>query len=149
MEISYFEMSPGDIPAVAAMEAKYFGIPWKEESIAHYMEAGNTIFLTARRAKKIVGYMALMCVADESDLVSICVHEDYRNLGIARELLDISYEMASKRGVRTVNLEVRESNAAAISLYESENFTRVGKRPGFYKKPEEDALLYRKELEDA
>lgn len=146
MEISYFEMSTDDIDTVAGMEKKYFSQPWRAESIAHYKDQGNTIFIVAKDAGRIVGYSALMCVIDEADLVSIAVDEDYREMGIARELLDILYELAEGRGVSKIHLEVRESNSPAIGLYESEGFERVGLRKGFYDKPKEDAILYTKEL---
>ena len=147
MKISYFEMSYDDIETVAAMEKKYFSQPWKAESICHYKDLGNTIFLVAKdESGRVRAYSALMCVLDEADLVSIAVDEDFRAMGIARELLDISYEMAGERGVKKVHLEVRESNAPAISLYESEGFARDGIRKGFYDRPREDAILYTKEI---
>jgi len=148
MEISYFEMSCDDIPEVAEMELRYFAQPWSEASIGHYMDQGNTIFLVAKESgsMEIAGYCALMCILNESDLVSIAVREDCRNMGIARELLDIAYGMAAERGVEMIHLEVRESNQAAISLYESEGFTKDGIRRGFYDKPKEDAILYTRYL---
>lgn len=155
MEIAYYEMSYDDIPEVAELELKYFSQPWSESSIGHYMDQGNTIFLVARDCSRkadgtehgtVVAYMALMCILNESDLVSIAVHEDYRNMGLARELLDIAYGMARDIGVDMIHLEVRKSNEAAISLYESEGFVRDGLRKGFYDKPKEDALLYTKQL---
>lgn len=156
MEISFYEMSYEDIPQIAAMEARYFGQPWSEAGIGHYMDAGNTLFLVAKDNSKVlnadehltrvVGYCAVMCVLDEGDLVSIAVDEEYRQMGIARDLLDIAYGMLKEAEVAKLHLEVRESNAPAIGLYESEGFVQDGKRPGFYSNPKEDALLYTKEL---
>ena len=178
MEIGYYELAYDDIEQISAMEREFFSIPWSEASIAHYAEAGNTIFVVARSSeeyvrpeeiipacganpdpggsgrmadardlpKKVVGYAAVFCAADEGNLVSIGVDKEYREIGIATELLDIAYGMASDRGVTSINLEVRESNIPAISLYEQEGFERVGKRPGFYRNPDEDALIYVKTL---
>ena len=149
MEISYYEMSCADIPDIAEMELKYFSQPWSEASIGHYMDQGNTIFIVAKdntNGGKVVGYCAVMCIINESDLVSIAVDEDYREMGIAREILDIAYDMARDRKVELLHLEVRRSNEAAINLYESEGFVQDGLRKGFYDKPKEDALLYTKKL---
>ena len=164
MEIGYYELAYDDIEQISAMEREFFSIPWSEASIAHYAEAGNTIFVVARSnedyisqetcgmiremkfPKKVVGYTAVFCAADEGNLVSIGVDPDHREMGIATELLDIAYSMAQDRGITSINLEVRESNIPAISLYEQEGFERVGKRPGFYKNPDEDALIYIKKL---
>ena len=160
MEISYFELSYDDIDQISFMEQEFFSVPWSRASIAHYAQAGNTIFVVARspemvriefddgirEVRKVVGYAAVFCAADEGNLVSIGVHRDYREMGIARELLDICYQLAQKRGITSIFLEVRESNAPAIHLYESEGFRITGKRPRFYRDPEEDALLYTRKL---
>lgn len=160
MEIGYFELVYDDIGQISSMEKEFFSVPWSEASIGHYAEAGNTIFVVARSSqtlpwefedgvrevREVAGYAAVFCAADEGNLVSIGVRPEYREMGIARELLDICYEMASARGVTSIFLEVRESNEAAIGLYETEGFEKTGKRPGFYREPTEDALLYRKQL---
>lgn len=155
MEISYYEMSYDDIPQIAEMELKYFAQPWSEASIGHYMDQGNTIFIVAKDNgfvlendgnTRVVGYIALMQILNESELVSIAVDEEYREMGIAREILDIAYEMAADRGIEMIHLEVRESNEPAINLYESEGFVKDGRRKGFYDKPKEDAILYTKQL---
>jgi len=88
----------------------------------------------------------VLCAADEGNLVSIGVDDEFREMGIATTLLDIIYEMALERGVTSINLEVRESNVPAISLYEKEGFEAVGKRKNFYRNPTEDAILYIKKL---
>ena len=146
MEIGYYELTYVDIEKVSQMEREFFSTPWSEASIAHYMEAGNTIFVVARHGEETIGYAAVMCVLDEGNLVSIGVHDDYRQMGIASELLDIVYDMAHDRGVTSINLEVRTSNEAAIALYEKHGFVQNGRRKDFYRDPKEDALLFIKEL---
>lgn len=146
MEIGYYELTYDDIAKVSEMEREFFSTPWSEASIAHYMEAGNTIFVVARCKDETIGYAAVMCVLDEGNLVSIGVHNDFREMGIASELLDIVYDMAHERGVTSINLEVRTSNEAAIALYEKHGFVQNGRRKDFYRDPKEDALLYIKEL---
>ncbi len=128
------------------MERRFFSTPWSEASIAHYMETGNTIFVVARCGGETVGYAAVLCILDEGNLVSIGVEDQFRQMGIASELLDIVYGMAYDRGVASINLEVRGSNEAAIALYEKEGFVQNGRRKNFYREPTEDALLYIKEL---
>ena len=152
MEIRYYHMEYDDIEQISEMENRFFSTPWSPASIGHYAEAGNTIFIVARSdepaPRRVVGYAAVLCAADEGNLVSIGVEEDFREMGIATTLLDILYEQAIDRGVSSINLEVRRSNKAAISLYEKEGFEQVGKRPGFYRNPEEDALLYIKKIKE-
>lgn len=146
MEIKYFELNYEDIAQVSEMERRFFSTPWSEASIAHYMETGNTIFVVARDGARTIGYAAVLCILDEGNLVSIGVEDEFREMGIATELLDIVYEMAHSRGVTSINLEVRDSNDAAIALYEKEGFVLNGRRKDFYREPTEDARLYLKEL---
>ena len=139
-------MQEGDIKNVARLEEKYFSQPWSEDGLRHYLENGQTLFIVAKHDSEVAGYAAVLCAADEGNLVSIAVDEEFRNMGIAREILDILYEELVKNGVEKIFLEVRESNEAAISLYRSENFEEIGKRKGFYEKPKEDALLFMRNL---
>jgi len=49
------------------------------------------------------------------------------------------------QNVSCLTLEVRQSNNAAISLYEKLGFKQVGCRPNYYSNPKEAALILRKE----
>lgn len=146
MEVSYYEMSYDDIPQAARLERLNFPQPWSEAGMKSYLDAGATIFVAAKHEGRVLGYGALLTALDESDLISLVVDEPYRNMGIAREILDILYDLARENGIIKIHLEVRKSNDAAIALYKSEGFINDGERPGFYDRPKEDALLYTKEL---
>ena len=79
-------------------------------------------------------------VLDELTLNTLCVAKPYRRQGIARQLWDAVRSMM--QGVCTVcYLEVRESNLAARTLYESLGFVQNGRRPRYYSLPEEAAVL--------
>ena len=47
-----------------------------------------------------------------------------------------------------ITLEVRPSNASALALYTTQGFQQVGRRPKYYQKPTEDALLLTKYFEE-
>jgi ribosomal-protein-alanine N-acetyltransferase len=68
-------------------------------------------------------------------------------MGIGEALVQQLTLDLMKLGSRCLTLEVRESNAPAIALYEKLGFRQVGKRPRYYEKPREDALILRKEWE--
>jgi ribosomal-protein-alanine N-acetyltransferase len=61
-------------------------------------------------------------------------------------LLDRILGAAAEFGARTVFLEVRESNASARKLYEARQFAVAGRRAKYYRQPEEDALIMRREI---
>jgi ribosomal-protein-alanine N-acetyltransferase len=84
----------------------------------------------------------MTCVLDERDVCNIATVPEFRGMGVGKALTLALIESARETGASVVMLEVRESNAAAIALYEKAGFTLVGKRKNFYALPREDALLY-------
>lgn len=80
-------------------------------------------------------------IVGEGNITNIGVRSDYRRMGIASLIVEglISFGVISNLFV--INLEVRSSNIAAISLYKNYGFIEVGNRKDYYRKPNEDALL--------
>jgi ribosomal-protein-alanine N-acetyltransferase len=87
----------------------------------------------------------MRAIAGDGQITNILVDIPYRRRGIGRKLLaHMLGETVNE--VDIFSLEVRRGNTAAIQLYESMGFEMVGKRPGFYEKPTEDALVFHKEV---
>jgi ribosomal-protein-alanine N-acetyltransferase len=83
--------------------------------------------------------------AEEAELLRIAVHPDHRRAGLALALLKASEAELRPLGIRTLRLEVRESNTAARALYAVLGWEEAGLRRGYYKDGE-DAALYRRDL---
>ena len=81
------------------------------------------------------------------DLETIVVDTHARRQGIGAALLEAVIAWCREARAQRLELEVRVSNAAAIALYERFRFARDGRRPGYYRNPEEDALLMGLELD--
>ena len=95
----------------------------------------------------MAGYVGSQTVMDETDMMNIAVHPDFRRQGVARALILALIGELKKRGSRCLTLEVRASNDPARALYESLGFAHVGTRRNYYQNPKEDALILRKEWE--
>jgi ribosomal-protein-alanine N-acetyltransferase len=80
-----------------------------------------------------VGFAIARAVTDEAELLSIGVVKEYRRVGLATRLLAQVIEFVAARGVQKLFLEVAEDNAGAQSLYAAHGFTRVGRRPDYYR----------------
>ena len=65
-----------------------------------------------------------------------------RRHGLGTRLLGEFLDRARVAGAKMVFLEVRESNHAARALYEKWAFVQSGRRKGYYRRPEEDAITY-------
>jgi [ribosomal protein S18]-alanine N-acetyltransferase len=94
----------------------------------------------------IVGFVVAAEIAGEWELENIAVASSARRRGNADRLLESLLSTLREGAATSIYLEVRVSNEAARRLYEKWGFEPVGKRPGYYHKPPEDAILYRKNL---
>jgi ribosomal-protein-alanine N-acetyltransferase len=134
-----------DVEQVAEMELACFtSDPWPRQSFESFIDRAGVTFIVAEdpgREKGIVGYAVLIHVADEAELLNLAVAGDARRSGIGSSLLRSLLEAAARDGIRTVYLEVRESNSAARGLYAAHGFAEVGRRRGYYQRPAEDALI--------
>ncbi|MBV8515338.1 MAG: ribosomal protein S18-alanine N-acetyltransferase [Acidobacteria bacterium] len=96
--------------------------------------------------KKVVGFLVVRAVVAEAEILNLCVRPEKRRAGLAEALLKEAVTELRRTRVDRVFLEVRESNTAAISFYEKHKFSRTGRRPGYYRDPDEAAVLMMKEL---
>lgn len=110
------------------------------------MREQTSIFVKAELDTLTVGYAGGVCVLDECSVTNVAVTGGYRKKGIGTALVRALEAEAAKLGAAVMFLEVRVSNAPAISVYEGLGYERCGVRKGFYSKPREDAYVYKKEL---
>ena len=66
---------------------------------------------------------------------------EFRRRGVGRGLLSALVAQARCLGAERILLEVRDSNQTAIRFYGSEGFQLLGRRRGYYRNPDEDALI--------
>lgn len=134
------------IAAVAEMERQCFSDPWSEKSVASELDNPLSLWLVAETEGEVAGYIGSQTVLDSADMMNLAVSPNFRRQGIAERLVNGLMEALGEKGVKSLLLEVRISNEPAKRLYQKLGFEIVGKRPGYYEKPREDALILRKEL---
>jgi ribosomal-protein-alanine N-acetyltransferase len=90
-----------------------------------------------------LGYYIGMTVLDEVTLMDIVVSEAHQGNGLGKNLLQHFMDQCSQNNIQQIWLEVRESNAAAIHLYDNAGFVLVEQRLNYYPsaKGKEDALI--------
>lgn len=120
--------------------------PWKKNDFLSAQKNEFARILAAYDDGVPVGYAVGYFAADESELPSIAVSPSARQRGIGTRLLEALFEEVRTHGALKMFLEVRESNEAAISLYEKCGFITAGTRRRFYSNPCEDALVMMKLL---
>jgi ribosomal-protein-alanine N-acetyltransferase len=127
---------------VAAIEREVFADPWSADDFRECV-AGGVPFAVATTGTEIMGYVVAHQAADEGEILNLGVARLRRRRGIGRALVQHMLGELRRRGVVSVYLEVRESNTGARRLYRSLGFVGVGRRPGYYRRPIEDAVILR------
>ena len=139
--INIRNMTLDDIESVFEIEKSIFSVPWSKKSFESSISSKDTIYIVATIDEKIVGYLGIYILGDQSDISNVGVHKDYRRMHIAEAMLSYIFDRAKSNNVKEITLEVRESNVAAISLYEKMGFKEIGIRKKYYQKPLENGLL--------
>ena len=140
-------MNSSHVAQIAALEKICFSDPWSEKSVASELDNKLAFWLVATEGDTIAGYIGSQTVMDETDMMNVAVHPDFRRQGIAEDLVNALVEQLKTMGSHCLTLEVRASNAPAIALYEKLGFAQIGRRRNYYRNPREDALILRKEWE--
>ena len=140
-------MKSSHVAQIAQLEKICFSDPWSEKSIASELNNELAFWLTAMEGEQVAGYIGSQTVMDESDMMNVAVHPDFRRKGIAEALVNALVEALKSKGSRCLTLEVRASNVPAITLYGKLGFSEIGRRKNYYRNPREDALILRKRWE--
>ena len=140
-------MNSSHVAQIALLEKICFSDPWSEKSIASELDNKLAFWLVAVEGDTVAGYIGSQTVMDETDMMNVAVHPDFRRQGIAEALITGLVEHLKTIGSHCLTLEVRASNAPAIALYEKLGFSKIGRRKNYYRNPREDALILRKEWE--
>jgi ribosomal-protein-alanine N-acetyltransferase len=113
---------------------------WRQ--VLEYPQTGvQRLVLIAESVNECVGFGVLGGTGEQAEIESLAVSTSWRRRGIARRLCADLLGWAHARGATQASLEVRISNTAARSLYESLGFHEVAIRRGYYRDPVEDALV--------
>lgn len=143
--MEYLNMRPEHVAQVAELEKMCFSAPWSENAVRGELTNPLSLWIVAVDGDTVAGYIGSQSVMGEADMMNVAVSPSYRRQGIAEKLVVSLVEKLTAQKVSSLTLEVRASNEPAIALYEKLSFVQVGRRPNYYTKPKEDALILRKE----
>lgn len=136
-----------DLDEVLSIETSGSLTPWSRNMFIEEMQnAFSFCFVTKREEgskQRVIGSICFRNMAEESELLKICVHPDYRQLGVGKQLMKFYIDFSREKGIKTFYLEVYSSNHSAIHLYQSFSYQSSGMRKKFYQ-GKFDALLMTK-----
>ena len=141
-------MNASDVAAVAEIENLVQSHPWTKKQ---FEDSVNTYQVTViEQQEQVVGFCILQPVLDEANLLLMAIHPSQQGKGMGYQLLEASLAMLKNDPVQ-VFLEVRESNIAAIKLYEKSDFHQIDMRKNYYPKADgsrEHAIIMVKACSD-
>ena len=103
------------------------------------IKGDNSFIYVYLLENKVLGYLMVLDSIDVYEILAIATIEEYRNNGIAQELLD-------KIKIKDIFLEVRESNQVAINFYKKNKFNQISSRKNYYSEPNENAIIMKLEV---
>ena len=132
-----------DATAIYALMRECITPSWTEKQTVAALSDPNTDAFVCEENGETVGYVIVENVLDEGCLTSIAVRADKRGKGLGKRLLCTAL---GESKAASVYLEVMETNAPAIALYEACGFEKAGERKKYY--GDLSALIMRRELSD-
>jgi ribosomal-protein-alanine N-acetyltransferase len=130
------------LDGVLEVDRLSFTIPWSRDSFEREAVQNDFAhYVVAICEGRVIGYGGVWIIAGEGQITNIAVHPEFRGIGAAARMLEALIEICRAESVTDMTLEVRVSNAPAISLYKKYGFTEEGVRKQFYHDNKEDALI--------
>lgn len=141
-------MTLDDLDRIMELEHQLFTSSWSKEDYLYEIYENIFSFNFVLEVKnKIIGYVGVWIMYEQSQITTIGIDMDYQRQGYAKVLMDEIIQFAYEEGCHTMSLEVRVSNQSAISLYERCGFINQAIRKNYYQDNHEDAYLMVKRLE--
>lgn len=126
-----------DTDTIAKLHAEGFYRGWPREEFAAAISGHDTpIYVACDARRRVAGFLMLRLAADEAEVISVAVDRKWRGKGVGRALLRAAIEDLRMTAARRLFLEVAEDNTPATKLYRREGFAEVGKRAGYYPRPD-------------
>ena len=137
-------MRKEDLVQIVDLEKKCFNDAWNLEQVENELEVNpfsNGYML--KENDKVVAYAFMWETFEMAQIARIGVDQDQRKKKKKKKIMEELFEKARSGGCEYMSLEVRESNTAAIKLYEKLGFVTVNVSKGYYSDNENAIVMTR------
>ncbi|OGP90913.1 MAG: hypothetical protein A2157_05585 [Deltaproteobacteria bacterium RBG_16_47_11] len=138
------KMEVSDLDQVADLDASSRLTPWSRQAFLEELQNPLSHCFTLKGEKgpngHAIGFICFRIVGEESELLSLAIHLQYRQRGWGKELMKFYMDFCGQRNIKIFYLETGISNQPAIGLYRSFAYQPIGIRSKLYQ-GKEDALL--------
>lgn len=140
MTLRIFRAGTADIPRLALIEREFSDNTWTAEQLAEELRSPHAYLFCCEVDGETAGFCDLHVVADDAHINELCIAPGHRRRGAAHALMRHAIGLCESLGCAALSLEVRSKNEPAIALYRKCSFEPAGRRPRFYREPDDDAL---------
>lgn len=121
------------IPRVHELELQLFPHDaWSVEQFWSELSQPTRRYVVALEGDRVIGYAGTFCLPPDADIQTVGVDPSSQGRGVARRMLDELLAAIDAEGATHTMLEVRDDNAAALTLYEHLGFVPISRRPRYY-----------------
>lgn len=127
-----------DAEPIARLHAAGFYRGWPREEFSAYLAdpERTPAYVACDAKRRVFGFAMLRHAADEVELLTIAVDPKRRGKGIGAALLEAGFADLLMSPARRMFLEVADDNRPAIALYRRFGFSEIGRRKGYYPRPD-------------
>ena len=137
-----------DLNDVLRIETQVMQNPWSKIQLFSEVHSAGSLFWVAESGGLFNGYAVFKTCAPECELLRLAIAPSARRSGTGTALLECALNYLNQQGITTCFLEVRSSNEPARNLYLKTGFVAVGRRKNYYNHPVEDAVLFRRDMDN-
>lgn len=141
------KMEMKHIGAIAEIEKCEFGLSCAEKTLLKELENKIAAYFVATEENEVLGYIGIWNICGEGEVINTATRKNKRRMGVATRLLNEAFSFCREKGIKTLHLEVRETNIPAICLYKKLGFIKDGERKNYYD-GKETAILMSRNFED-
>lgn len=139
LDVEIRPMVDEDLPQVMEIENLCFLHPYQEKDLLYEMHENPVSYVwvieysnASFGLKQIVGFIDFWITFDSGTICQIAVHPDIQRSGVGSELMEEMKKELRVKKVKTMTLEVRESNTKAINFYQKHGFKPLLKKEAYY-----------------
>jgi len=137
-----------DLDDVLSIETISSLNPWSRNLFLQEMGTPHAFCFIIEREMisnpRVLGFICFRNIEDESEILELCVHPEYRQMGIGGRLMEFYISFCKEMMIKMFYLEVNILNPSAVHLYRKFSYQSLGMRKRFYQ-GKFDALLMAKE----
>ena len=143
--IEYSDVHIDDLNNIYSLELKSYPHPWTKGILRDCIN-NHYDFYIAKTNNIIIGYIIAKISIYETHILNLTISQDYRQNGVASELLEMVFAKCFIMNSLNIFLETRVDNLPAIKLYEKHGFRRISIRKNYYSSNDgsEDAIVFKK-----